>query len=372
MKKNSLPFFFVLLATVLFFNLALLLLCFIVPLPLCTALGITVFALFFCVLVKNRFVSLFFIVFCTLTLAEYGFEKAQKVPEKAEYGGYYFTDSLGIWRAGINGWNPHHSINSNGFPSREFSDTTKGDRVLFVGDSYTWGASATDTNSFVQLVENAGFVTYNTGIPGADLAQYLRVAEVYIPQIKPEVVYLGFCMDNDFIYAERNIYTQHLGFDVSGKIHGVYRPELPGVGVNSWDDFIACGGQPPFNCKGLCNARAHGVLTNLFLTVSEKFYYSLFVDKKDPSTVNNYLSKIRNLALKNGARFKILLIPSHRGAEHLFENEAIFRKKFPDLMNEFDPLIIPDLKLKDYTPHGTHWNDSGHRKAAEIILQDIR
>jgi len=54
-------------------------------------------------------------------------------------------------------------------------------KILFLGDSFTWGASAKPiTNCFVDIVTRRGYLTFNTGIPGTGLNQYVYIAEKYI------------------------------------------------------------------------------------------------------------------------------------------------------------------------------------------------
>jgi hypothetical protein len=60
---------------------------------------------------------------------------------------------------------------------------------FFLGDSFTWGASAEPISKcFVDLVGNAGYLIFNTGIPGTKPNQYTYIAEKYIPILKPDFV----------------------------------------------------------------------------------------------------------------------------------------------------------------------------------------
>jgi hypothetical protein len=55
------------------------------------------------------------------------------------------------------------------------------------------------TNSFVDIVERNGFITYNKGIGGTDPAQYAFLAEKYIPVLKTDIVAVMFYMGNDLL-----------------------------------------------------------------------------------------------------------------------------------------------------------------------------
>src|SRR6185503_15897694 len=97
----------------------------------------------------------------------------------------FYMDENGIYRAGRDYWNQQSQsawkINSEGFRGREFIPDTLNDSatsLLFIGDSYTWGAHATPPDScFVDLLSrDKSFICYNAGVPGTDPAQYLQVA----------------------------------------------------------------------------------------------------------------------------------------------------------------------------------------------------
>jgi len=96
-------------------------------------------------------------------------------------------------------------INSEGFYSIPF-DTLPSDRlrILLLGDSFTWGFSSLDrTSSFANILLARGHQVYNTGISGADVAQYCRIVDRYLEELRPDIVILNFYMGNDVAYFER-------------------------------------------------------------------------------------------------------------------------------------------------------------------------
>ena len=113
----------------------------------------------------------------------------------------WVTDGEGVFRANPEAEWLAGQINSAGFRSIEFEylETDK-KKVLFLGDSFTWGVSAQPvTNCFADLTAAQGFVVYNTGIPGTDPNQYAYLAEKYIPVLKPDYTAVMFFMGNDFV-----------------------------------------------------------------------------------------------------------------------------------------------------------------------------
>ncbi|MCF8257368.1 MAG: hypothetical protein K9J06_07430 [Flavobacteriales bacterium] len=75
-------------------------------------------------------------------------------------------------------------VNSEGFHSPEFSDVdSTRPTAMLIGDSFTWGMSATDIDSsFASILrDRSGWNIYNFGIPAADPVQYSLIAEHYVP-----------------------------------------------------------------------------------------------------------------------------------------------------------------------------------------------
>lgn len=98
-------------------------------------------------------------------------------------------------------------INSDGFRSITFKNyNTAKTKVLLLGDSFTWGNAASNlTSSFADLLAAKGYVVFNTGISGADPAQYQAIARQYIPLLKPDIIIVNFFMGNDIMYSKRPI-----------------------------------------------------------------------------------------------------------------------------------------------------------------------
>jgi lysophospholipase L1-like esterase len=95
-------------------------------------------------------------------------------------------------------------VNSKGFRSPEFFSDLASERekltVMILGDSFTWGASASPINeSFPDVLRKAGYRVHNLGIPGIGPRQYQRMADEYLPRLKPDVVVVALYLGNDFL-----------------------------------------------------------------------------------------------------------------------------------------------------------------------------
>ena len=95
-------------------------------------------------------------------------------------------------------------VNSDGFRSPEFFNDLASGRhkltVVLLGDSFTWGASASPiSESFPDVLRKAGYRVHNLGIPGIGPRQYQRMADEYLPRLKPDVVVVALYLGNDFL-----------------------------------------------------------------------------------------------------------------------------------------------------------------------------
>lgn len=122
----------------------------------------------------------------------------------------YYTNDKGLLVADKDYWAKEKiAINSAGFRGKEFTelDSTK-KKVLIIGDSFTWGMSASpfqDSSYCDLLARETDYEIVNTGIPAADPPQYLKIAEEYSAQIKPDIILVLFFMGNDLMKEDRAV-----------------------------------------------------------------------------------------------------------------------------------------------------------------------
>ena len=266
-------------------------------------------------------------------------------------------------------------INEQGFRSIPFNVyENEKNRVLLLGDSFAFGNSAKElTDGFAERLLAKGYAAYNTGINGADPAQYLAIAQQYIPLLKPDVVVVNFYMGNDIVYEHRkpqagqviyhatnagNLYTHH---------NGKYLPDM-----QTTYDFIISKITLPTHSGNLFNrfcsktvlfTRLWMALRNIGLVDDSPD--PRFVDykqqKKDKPVTAHYLKAIRELCHQHQARFLLVAIP----------NLQRFDDRIPeDYLDVFEDLPVktcPDIKYNDYVESDGHFNDEGHRKYAECL-----
>ncbi|GIV34537.1 MAG: hypothetical protein KatS3mg031_2072 [Chitinophagales bacterium] len=124
-------------------------------------------------------------------------------------------------------------VNSAGFRNKEFQliDTSR-KKILLIGDSFTWGLSASPIeNCFADILKRGtSFEVINLGIPGADAYQYLALTRKYVPRFRPDAVLVFFFTGNDLVKKERQLtpckplyfYTNAGALDT--EIDGLYFP----------------------------------------------------------------------------------------------------------------------------------------------------
>lgn len=303
------------------------------------------------------------------------------------------TDGEGIFKINRNPPNGQvdPDVNQAGFRSREFIPQPNLPTILMLGDSFAWGASAETGKSFAALLEKAGFAVYNTGIPGVFPAQYARLAEKYVPLLKPKVTAVMFFMGNDLrrdpqmMIPHRDLW--HItnagwlpGFDGNGR---------PITAQESFEQiypkqFLDLCETKDGSAKGLIRRAVSSTALGKMLWVSAGILKQrcgptaqqsadhnamlLLRERQDRET----LLRIKQVAEHHGSHFLLFLIPEHPDSRtpenRISDNLYVF--------SELNPLF-PDeslLSTSDYTSAKTdgHFNNEGHRKYAEFMLPILR
>jgi len=346
---------------------------------------------FFSKLILVFFSALFTLGFAELALRVVG-KKPGYIPrysrfrsvDKLEVYNYYFTDSSGVFRADPDyGWPEEIQINSQGFRGAEFDPApTTLPKILFLGDSFTWGSSARPiSNCFVDLIARHGFVTYNLGIPGTDPNQYAFLAEKYLPLLKPDIVAVMFYPGNDFvkqrpILANKNLHHvtnagMMYAFDKKGRYmnpqeayeHYVLRSNAahsevdPNTLKGKFRQWVMKSVVGTYSWVGLSQLRHHAAV----YAASEDSEQS-----EDYLATKQMLARIKSASEQYGARFMLFVIPVHpeKGVPNLERKIAALK--------ECDPFIAGVFEKRDYMKlPNAHFNNSGHQKYAEFILRCI-
>ncbi len=298
----------------------------------------------------------------------------------------FYTNEKGLLVADSLYWDPTGlCINPDGFRSKPFNqlDSNK-KKVLFIGDSFTWGMSAKPffDSSFCDLLQrNTAYEIINTGIPAADPAQYAAIANLYVPQLHPDLVVVAFFMGNDLMKEDRTVAPDR----------AFYYWTNAGAVLADMDDHHYNTAQEAYNY--LVNERYYlvnpphwwqkvigcsSLLSRLYAVsfrIREKIEYEELT--KHTGITKKYLNAIAATCANNKVPLRLLLIPEVKEAAM---ERAYYIKKYNDLLN--DPalrnywLLLDNRKsyFNDY-PDG-HLNNQGHfyyfQKLQQVIDSTMR
>ncbi|HEX2901663.1 MAG TPA: hypothetical protein VHS96_18270, partial [Bacteroidia bacterium] len=295
----------------------------------------------------------------------------------------FYTDSLGIYRAFPDSFvNRGFPVNSWGFRGPEFDlqDSSR-KRVMLIGDSFTWGANAKPMDScYADLLRGLGHQVFNFGIPGTDPDQYERIAELYIPQVNPDMVCLFFYMNNDIMRYPKAVVPNGNIYHITnvGWLNAYLDGDYIGGPEETYAYFKQRFNVPPTNAfnrlcaKTVIGTRAWQVLNRLE-----------WVDGKRPAAIQarmdaseearkhgpyagRHLRVVARICASRGIPFRMFVIPGHDAIQR--PDTAAMPGLFVGL-----PYHYPEgLVSADYfgRPDG-HFNNSGHRKMAQTVTREI-
>lgn len=124
---------------------------------------------------------------------------------------YYRSDETLGWRPRENVLGVHNQegsfatkfrTNSRGLRDREYSiEKPNGvTRIVVIGDSFTWGWGVGDQEIYTEILEASlkGVEVINLGVTAFDTSQEFRYLEVEGMKYEPDIVLLGFCLNDIF------------------------------------------------------------------------------------------------------------------------------------------------------------------------------
>jgi hypothetical protein len=237
----------------------------------------------------------------------------------------------------------HYKHNSLGLRDEEFSLDAK-PTVMFLGDSFVWGLDSEADERFTELLKPKipDYKILAAGVSGYGTDQeYLLLRRLW-PKVKPAVVVLIFCSQNDRLDNSTNS-----RYDNYQKPYFATQP----------DGSLVLMGQPVPRSH-LLYFRDNWLVRNLWLArlatnVYVRLKYpQLFV----PDPTERLVGKIREFVEANGGKFLV-------GIQH--HDEALVRY--------LEENRIPFVRLEGAPFYegkgwGPHWTPEGHEFVAERIL----
>lgn len=292
-------------------------------------------------------------------------------------------------------FNHRVSINRKGLRGKEYSYSRQPGvrRILCLGDSFTWGFGVEQSKGFTGALENEllkDVEVINAGIVGYGTTQeWLWFREEGL-KYRPDLVILDFCA-NDFEDDAPPALTAGERYPRPWCVIKDGALVLKNSPVSS--GFLAAKGNPPppmldsqfyvyrllrFSwhtfLKGLSEGKLSSNTESLNALASKKVAEALF-------------KEIGRLAKENGATFLVVIIPT---AQEVRPSERDAPAAFPNLRTAYhDALEVCRSNGLDYLDLGPslaqaedrgqhlyydrdgHWNEVGHRIAAEAISKKV-
>jgi hypothetical protein len=282
-------------------------------------------------------------------------------------------------------------VNKQGYHDKDdFIDLpsdTNSIRALFIGDSFTWGASSDVDSSFVDVFEQRfkktfPLIVWNAGIPATGTNYALHVTKRFLPLQKSNIVVLGF-FGNDF--GDNLIPFDRLQFSNKGTCLKCYNLDnsFNAIKISIQDAYKNATGAYPIENLNLLQreiiikSRLVPLLNNIFERISQKFYqytHSDTISKVEYSfqITKSYLNQLKNYVKENNAELVVLLIP---------DRQDIMRKSksYLTAIGILRELEINFLEISDkfceanyvQSENDGHWNNSGHKIAGTLLYEHI-
>ena len=268
-------------------------------------------------------------------------------------------------------------VNSDGFRTKEFAaiDSTK-KKVLFTGDSFTWGLSAKPlSNCFVDLIRTeTNYEVINLGIPATDPPQYLALAQKYIPALKPDMVFIVFFMWNDLMQNDRKVSPDEPIYFMTNA--GALLADIDGKQFHTAQAaYDYCVNQKyflqnPHNTFEWAISKS-ALLSRLYsvrFRLEEKLRYEKTVN--DSYITKKYLQGIKKTADENKVPVKFVLIPAKNEADLDLEK---YKQRYNSLLGDADLknnwLLLTNSPSYFTEYPDAHLNNKGHRVYADSLKQ---
>jgi hypothetical protein len=237
----------------------------------------------------------------------------------------------------------HFKHNSLGLRDEEFSLDAK-PTIMFLGDSFVWGLDSEADERFTELLKPKipDYKILATGVSGYGTDQEYLLLKRLWPKIKPAVVVLIFCSDNDRLDNSTNIryddyHKPYFATQPDGSVVPMGQPVPRSHLLYFKEDWLV---------RNLWLAR---LAVNVYLRLR---YPHVFV----PDPTEKLVANIREFVEGNGAKF-LVGIQSHDDAlaDYLLANRIPFAK-------------LDGAAFYTEGGFGPHWRPEGHKFVAERLL----
>jgi len=233
----------------------------------------------------------------------------------------------------------HH--NSLGLRDEEFTLDGK-PTILFLGDSFVWGLDAEAGERFSELLKPRipDYKILAAGVSGYGTDQEYLLLQKLWPKVKPAVVVLIFCTDNDRADNSSNI-----------RYEGYQKPYF----MTAADGSLVLAGQPVPKSRLQAIKEDWWVRHSWLVRLGNALYLKLrhpMLSVPDPT--ERLVDNIRQFVEANGGKFLVGLQTSDAALVRHLQTARI-------------PFVSFD-GAASYPDAGRHWTPEGHKFVAERLV----
>lgn len=257
------------------------------------------------------------------------------------------------------------------------ADTAKKERIMLLGDSFTWGFDAHPADSsFANRLQQAhpDAAIFNMAIAGTDLATYTYLAEKWIPVLKPQTCVVNFFV-NDFIYYDKKP-IPYLNQDVFALSSGVFfATNADSYTKDSVEVFASPEEARKYMTQKFFFEPKNGIEHLMAKTALGTLLAKIFVKpqpvktvkfKRNPNSNENCLARLQKVCVANNVKLILSFIPDNMHPDNTEAAEAQIKKGFPQHYKLFN--VPKNLTLQDYNGKPKwHFNNQGHLKYFQHI-----
>jgi hypothetical protein len=235
----------------------------------------------------------------------------------------------------------HH--NSLGLRDEEFTLDAQ-PTIMFLGDSFVWGLDAEADERFTELLKPRikGYKVLAAGVSGYGTDQEFLLLKKLWPKVKPAIVVLIFCTDND-----RQDNSSNIRYEGYQKLYF----------ATASDGSLVLRGQPVPKSRLQAIKEDWWVRHSWLVRLANAVYLKLrhpVLQVPDPT--ERLVDKIREFVEANGSKFLVGLQTNDAALVRHLEARAI-------------PFITFDgAAIYPGEGVGGHWTPEGHKLVAERLL----
>lgn len=290
--------------------------------------------------------------------------------------------------------------NSNGYRNIPFSDLSKKERVLVVGDSFTEGWNVNQDETWVSLLDqnmpSSDFV--NLGVHNHDIARYYMSVKHWVSELSPDRIVIAIFVENDvYEYPDADWLLTRLNFakyfrslwiaqdvkDVLGK-QAARKASVNKVTAETDDVW-------PSNCSLPYDGLSEHYINSYIAARSRGLWQYDETSATFEASISSSIEYLQRIVDEVSVPVSLVLIPNRTDVDDSWwaVNQCAFglkdeqRRVFYDAFAaELDILGVDVVNLLGkmramgdrelYFRNDAHWNSLGHEAAAAIISQHFR